>query len=99
MKEFQLAESFLREFFNYEHYSNAIQKARAAIISKNEYQEKWQKISIAIKERNFQPREPLSLVNHAANQVLDENSDNEAYVWLDKLVYNLEMQDVKVDEY
>ncbi len=99
MKEFQLAESFLREFFNYENYSNAIQKARAAIVSENEYQEKWQKISIAIKERNFQPREPLSLVNQAANQVLDENSDNEAYVWLDKLVYNLEMQDVKIDEY
>jgi hypothetical protein len=31
--------------------------------------------------------------------VLDENSDNEAYFWLDKLVYNIESQNAQIDEY
>lgn len=99
MEVFELTWNFLREFFNYERYTNAIQKARNAIENKDNYQENWQKISTAIKERKFQPEEPLNLVNQAANQVLDENSDNEAYFWLDKLVYNLEILDDQIDEY
>ncbi|WP_396147858.1 hypothetical protein [Flavobacterium sp.] len=99
MEVFELTWNFLREFFNYEHYTNAIQKSRNAIENKGNYQENWQKIAIAIKERKFQPDEPLNLVNQAANQVLDENSDNEAYFWLDKLVYNIESQNAQIDEY
>ena len=99
MEVFELTWNFLREFFNYERYTNAIQKARNAIENKDNYQENWQKISTAIKERKFQPEEPLNLVNQAANQVLDENSDNEAYFWLDKLVYNLEILDDQIDGY
>ena len=99
MEVFELTWNFLREFFNYERYTNAIQKARNAIENKDNYQENWQKISTAIKERKFQPEEPLNLVNQAANQVLDENSDNEAYFWLDKLVYDLEILDDQIDEY
>ncbi len=34
--------------------------------------------------------QPLSLVHLAANQVLDQNFDQEAYVWLDKMVKNVE---------
>jgi hypothetical protein len=34
--------------------------------------------------------QPSSLVYLAANQVLDQNSDQEAYVWLDKMVKNIE---------
>jgi len=39
------------------------------------------------------------LVNEGANQVLDENSDDEAYIWLTKTVSNIERADGKIESY
>ena len=50
-------------------------------------------------ERAFSPGQPLHLVQHGANQALDENTDDEAYVWLDKMVANVERTDGVIDEY
>jgi hypothetical protein len=41
----------------------------------------------------------LTLVNDEANQVINENSDEEAYVWLDKMVANIQRSDGIVEEY
>jgi hypothetical protein len=50
-------------------------------------------------ERKLLPGQPLALVNHKANQVIDETSDEEAYVWLDLMIRNIERADGKVEEY
>lgn len=90
---------FLREFFNYEHYRVAIENARARVAEDPSYRARWQEIRETVTTRSLPPSEPLRLVNEGANQVLDENTDDEAYAWLDKMVANVERTDGEVDEY
>jgi hypothetical protein len=97
--DYRLIQNFLGEFFNHEHYVIAIERARKAISTKTEYQENWVKIVSTIQNRNLLSGQPLSLVHEAANQMLDENTDDEAYTWLDKMIHNLERTDGKIDEY
>ncbi|MBD2501666.1 hypothetical protein [Anabaena azotica] len=99
MQDYELIWDFLREFFNYEHYAIAIEKARYAIASNKVYKENWLRIVQVIQNRELLPRQPLTLVHEGANQVLDENSDDEAYIWLAKMVHNVERTDGKIEEY
>jgi hypothetical protein len=41
----------------------------------------------------------LNLLHNAANQVLDENCDREAYDWFKKMITNVERTDGVIDEY
>ncbi|HLY28205.1 MAG TPA: hypothetical protein VKQ72_17800 [Aggregatilineales bacterium] len=52
-----------------------------------------------IQTRNFAPGEPLNLLHRAANYPLDANTDDEAYVWFDKLILNVEREDGLIEEY
>ena len=99
MENYDLLWNFLREFFNYEFYSVAIRNAKAKISSSSTYQENWQKIMTLVHNRELLPKQPLTLVNQGANQVLDDNSDEEAYVWLDKMVANIQRSDGIIEEY
>ena len=99
MKDYEMIWQFLREFFNYEHYHIAIEKIQKAKVTDSTYGKKWEQIRFIIQNRKLPPGEPLHLVNHAANQVLDENSDEEAYYWLKKMMDDVEQTDGKIDEY
>ncbi|MGH8902354.1 MAG: hypothetical protein ACRDYA_11895 [Egibacteraceae bacterium] len=52
-----------------------------------------------IQNRGLASGEALYLVHNAANQVLDENSEEEAYVWLDKMVENINRDDGVIEPY
>jgi len=81
--------SFLREFFNYAWYDEGVERARAARAEESGA-ERWQRVRQAIAQRELPPGEPLRLVNEGANQVLDANTDEEAYKWLDLMLENVE---------
>ena len=99
MLDYELIWNFLREFFNYQHYTIAIEKARDAISTNAIYKENWLRITAVIRNQELLPGQPLTLIHEGANQMLDENSDEEAYVWLDKMVHKLERADGKIEEY
>jgi hypothetical protein len=90
--------SFLTVYFPYEEYAAAIATARAAV-ARGDYGAHWDQIAASVRNRALAPGEPLRLVHQAANQVLDDNTDDEAYVWLDKMVENVERTDGVIDEY
>ena len=59
----------------------------------------WPQIVEAIANRTFEPDEPLDLLIDGANLPLDDDTDDEAYVWFDKMVNNLTRTDGIIDEY
>jgi hypothetical protein len=99
MDDYQLIAGFLTAYFSYEHYETAIGYVREAIAGNQSELNRWKRASGAIKARSLSPGQPLALVNEAANQVLAENSDKEAYHWLDKMVHNVERTDGVIEEY
>lgn len=92
-------ETFLGMYFNNEYYSDAVAGARANIAKQGPTADSWREIRGLIEARSLAVGEPLELVNHAANQVIDENTDDEAWRWLDLMVKNIERTDGVVDEY
>src|SRR5450755_3065246 len=99
MNRYQITWDFLREFFNYEFYEGAVKRAKQSIANEDSYKVNWSIIRDAIQNHAYESGQPLSLVNEAANQVLDENSDTEAYVWLDKMRKNIERVDDLIEKY
>lgn len=99
MDNYELAWNFVRQFFNNEFYTDGIQNARNEIATNTHTQANWLKISLIIQNRQLSLGQPLNLVNHGANQVIDENSDEEAYIWLDKMAANIQRSDGIIDEY
>ena len=99
MQDYEILWNFLREFFNYEHYAVAIEKAKYAIAVGKICKKEWSRIAAVVQNKELLPGQPLSLVNEGANQVLDENSDDEAYIWLTKTLSNIERADGKIESY
>lgn len=96
---YELTWHLLSGCFNYEHYAVGIEKARQMIQHDPTFHRNWIRIVSTIENREFTSGQPLKLVNHGANQVLDINSDEEAYFWLDKMILNLERTDGEIDVY
>lgn len=90
---------FLRQFFDTERYDRAIEAARDRIARDPEYAARWKLIGELIRSRGLAEGRALELVHHAANQVLEENTDDEAWAWLDRMVENIERSDSPVNEY
>jgi hypothetical protein len=98
-KEYEVIYNFLGEFFRDEFYNTAIKNAKNRIDVNPQYQLAWEQVKDIIRKGNLLNGEPLSLVHNGANQVLDENSDEEAYIWLRKILYNIDRNDGNIDEY
>jgi hypothetical protein len=98
-KEYEVIYDFLSEFFRDEFYKKAIKNAKNKIDANPQYQFSWQQARDIIYNKNLLSGEPISLVHNGANQVLDENSDKEAYIWLEKIVSNIDRNDGNIDEY
>lgn len=99
MNNLELIWQFLKQYFFNEYYKVAIDN----IIKDNKIdplcKKKWNTIVEIIKKKAFSKGEPLLLVCNGANQVLDENSDQEAYYWLEKMIDNVENRSPIIDEY
>ena len=86
-------------YFRDEFYTTGIKAARTAIAENVEYRDAWPQIVEAITNRTLEPGEPLDLLIDGANLPLDDDTEDEAYLWLDKMVANLTRTDGIIDEY
>jgi hypothetical protein len=98
-ENYELVRRFVSVFFNNEFYVDGIENARNSIAANARSQANWLKISSIIQNRQLKSGQSLTLVNDEANQAINENSDEEAYVWLDKMVANIQRSDGIVEEY
>ena len=73
--------------FRYNKYDEAIVKLRM-LIKENHYQGAWDSITDLIINRKLKKGEPLSLVHNDANLLLYDDTDEEAYRWLDLMIIN-----------
>ena len=94
MKEIEILKSVLASNFQYEFYENAIKNAKEEIITNTYYIENWNDVIKHIIYRKLDKGQPLELINKTANLVLYENSDEEAYRWLDLFLINI----AKIDD-
>jgi hypothetical protein len=80
--------SVLGEFFRDYQYCEGIINLRKSLKQKNVYSENWEIIIRMILNRNLVEGIPLKLIQDSANLLLDENSDVEAYKWLNLMLIN-----------
>lgn len=80
--------SALGGFFKDNFYKDAVNKLRHAIREKEYYKENWENVVWLILNRELNEDEPLYLMDNDANLPLDENTDEEAYKWLNLMLIN-----------
>ena len=92
--------SVLGEFFRDEFYSSGVKKLRQALTEDNSYKENWENIVRLVVNKEMEEGIPLKLIHNTANLPLDENSDEEAYKWLNLMLINsLGSEDAMIIEY
>ena len=95
-QNFKVLKDILIAHFWSEFYDVGIRKIREY---KSRHPQKWNEIKQIILDRLLNNGEALSVVHDGANQVLDENTEEEAYKWLDLFVENVDRDDGIVKEY
>lgn len=85
--------SLLSQYFTYYKYKEAIEKIKELFKNKQITTEQWNGIKSIILKRELKRGEPLSLLATNANLPLDEDTDEEAYKWLDLFIKNIESSD------
>ena len=93
MKELEILKSLLASNFQYSFYNDAILNVRSEIKEIQYYRENWGNVIRLIIYRKLTIGEPLNLIQETANLVLYENTDEEAYRWLDLFVINVLRQE------
>ncbi|WP_344930927.1 hypothetical protein [Aquimarina addita] len=78
--------SVLGEFFKDSFYKEAIKNLRESLINNN--YENWEKVVLIIVNRELEKGRPLYLIHNTSNLPLDENTDEEAYKWLNLMLIN-----------
>lgn len=78
--------SVLSQFFRDQYYSQAVKELRKSLSNQSSYAEHWEQIVRMILAKELS--NPLDFVHNIVNQVLDDNSDDEAYKWLNLMLIN-----------
>lgn len=89
MKELEILKAILASNFNYNFYDEDIKNVKADITSITYYKENWDSVIKLILYRMLPEGEALKLIQDTANLVIYENSDEEAYRWLDLFLINV----------
>lgn len=99
-KEKEVLESVLGAFFKDNFYSDGVVKLRKAIREEEYYRDNWRGVVLLILNNELEEGRPLYLIDNIANLPLDENSDAEAYKWLNLMLINsLGSEDSLIIEY
>jgi|GEM_PF-2736004 len=83
----QVLKSILLDFSS-DFYENQIIKIRKSITEKAYYSDNWDSVADLIINRKLKKGEPLSLIHNDANLLLYDDTDEEAYRWLDLMIIN-----------
>ena len=81
-------ENILAEHFRDRFYSEGVRSLRNAIQNSENLESEWESIVRLIINKKMNPGEPLYLIHNSANLPLDENTDEEAYKWLNLMLIN-----------
>lgn len=92
MKEKELLAGILARYFRAYPYVQAVAKTKEALWGDSNLQKAWGRIESLIRQRGFASGEALYFVAIHANLPLDEDSDEEAYRWLNLLLCNLDRE-------
>ena len=79
--------SILGEFFRDNFYKEAIINLRKSLEERNDY-DTWEKIIWLIINKELEAGVPLALLHNTANLPLDDDTDEEAYKWLNLMLIN-----------
>lgn len=91
----EILKSLLGQFFMYNKYKEAILLFRKELEYNHYYSKSWADIKAIISSRKLEDGEALYLIIHTANLPLDEDSDEEAYKWLDIMIDNVDAEQNK----
>lgn len=86
-------------YFLDDSFTEGIESLKWALSNSNSLRVEFETTKKAVQRRLFDEGEPLSLIHYKANQVLDENTDEEAYKWLQLMIDNIERDDGQFIEY
>jgi hypothetical protein len=89
MKEIEILKSILASNFQYNFYNEAIINIRKEIIELPYYKDNWNDVMMFILFRKFPDGDSLKLIHDNANLVLFDNTEEEAYRWLDLFLVNV----------
>jgi hypothetical protein len=89
MEELEVLKSLLGANFQYYPYDEAILHTRDQIKNNDFYKSKLSDLIRMVLYRKLLKGEALSLVHNSANLVIFENTDEEAYRWLDLFLVNI----------
>ncbi|SEH29660.1 hypothetical protein [Chryseobacterium culicis] len=89
MKELEILKSLLGANFQYNFYIDAIVSVRKELRDNEYYKSKFVDIIKLIIYRQLQNGEAVKLINETANLMLFDNTEEEAYRWLDLFLINV----------
>ncbi|MDQ0067373.1 hypothetical protein [Chryseobacterium lathyri] len=89
MKELEILKSLLGANFQYNFYIDAIVSVRKELRDNEYYKSKFVDIIKLIIYRKLQNGEALRLIHETANLLLFDNTEEEAYRWLDLFLINV----------
>ena len=98
MDSLEILKSALGKFFKYNHYVEGVLKLRESLKTEKYYKDRWNDVIELIVYRKLQQGVPLYLTDVSANLPINENTDEEAYVWLTLMIVN-SVSDQEIIEY
>jgi ACT domain-containing protein len=98
-KSQKVLKTLLHRCFGYYKYKESIIMFKTLLHNNPAYLEVWDDIQQLISERKMKVGEALNIIHNEANLPLDENSDEEAYKWLDLLITNVGVDTEQIVEY
>ncbi|MBN1877035.1 MAG: HEAT repeat domain-containing protein [Anaerolineae bacterium] len=99
MYVFDKLASILVCYFYDDFYGVGVRSLRSTIAKNGPTARGWEAAAAAIRDRAFLPGQPLELVHNKANRPLEEDTDEEAYRWLDLLIQNVERTGGEIQGY
>ena len=84
----EFIKSILGQYFRDNFYEDGIANLREAILKGTISEEKWKEVVRLVLYRKLPKGIPLKLLHNTANLPLDENTDEEAYLWLTLMFIN-----------
>ena len=89
----------LAAYFYDDRYRDGVERLRADIKAYPGTAQRWRELVDQVKGRKLAEGGALRVVQEEANRVLDDNTDDEAYRWLDLLIENVSREGGEIDEY
>ena len=90
MNSYEQLSSILTAYFCNQFYEDGCAALKRDIRASDAFANKWRSVVVCIQNRELLAGQPLALVHYRANRALDDNTDEDAYIWLELMIQNVE---------